>query len=309
MKNSCRHLITLQDLSDDDIMQIMDRGVEFASDNSSYQNRLADKVIGIYFRKTSTRTRTGFSAAALRMGGKIITYGPDDLQENTGEATEDTVKVLSSMLDCFVARTSGSPAEMRTYASQQQMAVVNAMSADEHPTQALADLTTLKQQFNSLSNLRILYIGEGNNTASALTLALSRFKGVELFLFCPPGYSVDNRFISLSEQYTKNSGAKVYEFSNFEDLPSEVDVVYTTRWETTGSSKADPLWKEVFKPYSVTEDLMNKYPNAIFMHDLPAHRGEEVQPEVIDGPKSIVFKQAESKYYGAMAALDWCLNV
>lgn len=177
-----KHLITLEDLTDSDINQIVTRGVEFATGKSQPNQILAGNIIGIYFRKTSTRTRSAFSVAALKMGAQIVTYGPNDLQENTGESIEDTTQVLSRMLDALVARTADSQKEMEKLASQSRMAVINAMSTEEHPTQALTDLTTMKQKFGEIAGLRVLYMGEGNNSAAALALSLSRFPGTELYL-------------------------------------------------------------------------------------------------------------------------------
>ncbi|SDW03497.1 ornithine carbamoyltransferase [Marininema mesophilum] len=303
-----RHLITLADLSDQELGYLVSRGVEFAEGKVLPSQPLSGNVIGIYFRKTSTRTRTAFSAAALRLGAQIISYGPDDLQENTGESIDDTTRVLSRMLDGLVARTAGSPQEMQAFASQERMAVINAMSADEHPTQGLTDLTTMQQHFGELQGLRVLYLGEGNNTAAALALSLSRFPDITLHLLTPAGYGLSQSILDMSHRYTRSSQAKVIECHDATNLPGEVDVIYTTRWETTGTSKAEPTWRDKFRPFSVTEKLLERYPNAIFMHDLPAHRGDEVSATVLDGPASIAFDQAENKLHSALATLEWCLG-
>ncbi|GAB3892879.1 hypothetical protein GCM10029964_068580 [Kibdelosporangium lantanae] len=179
-----RHLISLDDVPDADLRDIVDRAVGFA--NRAQAKPLTGKVVGVYFRKTSTRTRTAFSSGALRLGAGIVAYGPDDLQLNTGESSVDTGRVMSGMLDALVARTAGDSAEMRAWAQQSRMAVVNAMSTEEHPTQALADLTTLVSHFGSIDGMRVLYLGEGNNTAAALALGLSRFRGTQLDLRTPP---------------------------------------------------------------------------------------------------------------------------
>lgn len=302
-----RHLITLEDLSDNELSQVVSRGVDFATGKAKPGKLLEGNIIGIYFRKTSTRTRSAFSIAALRMGAQIVSYGPNDLQENTGESIEDTTEVLSRMLDGLVARTAGSQQEMQKLASQKRMAVINAMSAQEHPTQALTDLTTMKQQFGEISGLRVLYMGEGNNSAAALALALARFSGTELYLCTPAGYGLSPIILQKAQKYAQIHGSKVIEFHNLKMLPHEVDVIYTTRWQTTGTSKLDPLWKNSFYPFAVTQEIKELYSSSIFMHDLPAHRGEEVAATVIDGPASIVFNQAENKLNSAMAALEWCL--
>lgn len=303
-----RDLISLTQIRDEELSQIIELGVAYAKGEVNEKLPLQGLIIGIYFLKTSTRTRTSFSSAALRLGAQIISYGPNDLQQNTGETVQDTARILSLMLDGLVARTAGSREDMETLASQDNMAVINAMTEDEHPTQALADLTTMMQHFGRISGLRVLYLGEGNNTAAALALSLSRFSGTQLYFCTPPGYGLPQETMLLAQQYAKQHGSIVIEQHSMVDLPPEFDIVYTTRWETTGTIKKDPDWKEIFRPFKVSKVLMDKYPDAVFMHDLPAHREEEVETSVIDGPQSIVFKQAENKFHGACAVLHWCLK-
>jgi len=308
MTTDKRHLISLNNLSDEQLSQLVNRGLSYSNGLIKDHLPLKGLIVGIYFRKTSTRTRTSFSAAALRLGAQIISYGPNDLQENTGETLQDTAKVLSMMLDGFVARTAGTQKEMETIASYQSMGVVNAMTEDEHPTQALADLTTMQQHFGNVSGLRILYVGEGNNTATALALSVPRFSGTQLFFRTPPGYGIPQKTFLAAQQQAETHGSVTEEQHDMENLPEKIDVIYTTRWQTTGTTKPDPNWKKIFEPFKVSQKLLDKYPDAIFMHDLPAHRGEEVEASVLDGPRSIAFKQAENKLHSACAVLEWCLN-
>jgi ornithine carbamoyltransferase len=301
------HLISIDDLADEELRRVVRRGAEYAAGRDEAERPLREHVVGVLFRKTSTRTRTAFSAGALRLGAQLITYGPDDLQENTGETVADTGAVLSRMLDVLVARTAGPEAELRAYAAQERMAVVNAMSAGEHPTQALTDLTTLMRRFGRVDGLRVLYVGEGNNTASALALALSRYVDTELYLRTPAGYGLEASYLERAAEHAVRAGSLVEERHDMDRLP-EVDVVYTTRWQTTGTAKADPDWRELFAPFQVDEKVMASSPDAVFMHDLPAHRGEEVTGEVLDGPRSIAFDQAENKYHSARAVLEWCVG-
>jgi ornithine carbamoyltransferase len=301
-----RHLISINDLTDEDLRAIVARGVQNAAEGTRGRP-LEGKVAGVYFRRTSTRTRTAFSSGALRLGAQIVTFGPDDLQTNTGETADDTGRVFSRMLDVLVARTAESPAELRAWAAQQdRMAVVNAMTSDEHPTQALADLTTLAGRFGRIERLRVLYLGEGNNTAAALALALSRFEGVQLEFRTPEGYGLTETIKAAAAEQAERSGAVVIERHDMDVLPKDLDVVYTTRWQTTGTSKPDADWRTAFAPFQVTNALWEDGSKAVFMHDLPAHRGEEVTAEVLDGPLSIAFEQAENKMHSAMAVLEWC---
>jgi ornithine carbamoyltransferase len=306
MSETRRHLVSLTDLSDEDIQDIIAHAVEYGRGTDA-RDQLKGRIVCVYFRKTSTRTRTAFSVGALRLGASVVSYGPQDLQENTGESVEDTARVLSSMLDAFVARTAAPTEELRKLAAQQRMSVINAMTTEEHPTQALADLAMLLQRFGRLEGLRILYIGEGNNTAAALALAVTRVRETELFLRMPPGYGLGAEVMCAAGTYASRHNALLNHSHDVTDLPGSVDVIYTTRWQTTGTTKSDPKWRTDFLPFRVSETLMRSYPRAIFMHDLPAHRGDEVDAAVLDGPQSVAFEQAEYKLFGAMAVLRWCI--
>lgn len=301
-----RHLISLDDLPGEAVRDIAGHGADIARCAHRGSSGLAGKVVGVYFRKTSTRTRTAFASGAVRLGASVLVFGPGDLQLNTGESSEDTGRVLAGMLDALVARTAGDPGELRIWATQERMAVINAMSADEHPTQALADLTTLTLRFGAVDGLRVLYVGEGNNTAAALALGLSRYQGIRLDVRTPPGYGLSPGVRERAMGWAAANHSAVHERHDLADLPKDADVVYTTRWQTTGTSKPDAGWRQVFAPFQVTAELMDHFPKAVFMHDLPAHRGEEVTAGVLDGPASIAFEQAENKMYSAMAVLDWC---
>ncbi|MFE0461703.1 ornithine carbamoyltransferase [Kitasatospora sp. NPDC058965] len=306
MTATARHLISISDLTDEELRHLVTRGVEFAEQDRPAGTALANRVVGVYFKKTSTRTRTAFSSGTLRLGGDLLTYQPGDLQLNTGETLEDTGDVLSRMIDVLVARTAEPSADLRALAAQGRMPVVNAMSTEEHPTQALTDLTTLQRHFGRIEGLRVLYLGEGNNTASALALALSRYPGTELHLRTPEGYGLLTDYLDRATAQAAEHGSLVTERHDMADLPRDVDVIYTTRWQTTGTTKPDPDWRERFDPFQVRAELWEGSPKAVFMHDLPAHRGEEVTAEVLDGPTSIAFWQAGHKLTSAMAVLEWC---
>lgn len=301
------HLLSLADLDASEIRALVDRGAVFAGGTEGRRLHVG-RVVGTYFRKASTRTRSAFTCAALRLGADVVAYTPQDLQESSGETFDDTGRVLAGMLDALVARTAGPPEELRCISRNNRMAVINAMTSDEHPTQALADLTTLQLRLGNFEGVRILYLGEGNNTAAALALALARFAGCALDLRTPAGYGLAPGTVQLAQRLAEDCGASVVERHDLQGLPRDVDVVYTTRWQTTGTSKADPAWRSDFVPFRVTSELMGRYDRAIFMHDLPAHREDEVETSVLDGPRSVAFEQAENKLWSAMAVLDRCLG-
>jgi len=308
-----RHLLSVSDLESETLLSLVENAVEIAAGRWQDRRPLANRVVGIYFRKTSTRTRTSFSVGAIKLGADIITYGPNDLQVVTGETVPDTARVLANYLDALVIRTNESIEEMRQLTRQDRMAVVNAMSENEHPTQSLADLATLREHFGRLSGLHLLYLGEGNNSASAIALAVARVSGMRLTLITPEGYGLPESFMEEVRRTAAGHGAEVAQHHDvWSDLPREVDAVYTTRWLTMGVQRPDdPNWVDKFRPYTVTPQLMDRVSkgdgSTVFLHDLPAMRGYEVLDEVLDGPQSLAFRQAYHKMTSAMAVLDWCL--
>jgi ornithine carbamoyltransferase len=306
-----KHLLSVSDLDRGTILSLVENAVAIAQGRREGERSLAGRTIGIYFRKSSTRTRTSFTVGAMKLGAQVIAYGPDDLQIVTGETVADTASVLSNYLDALVIRTNESVAEMRQFAAQDRMAVINAMSENEHPTQSLADLATLREHFGRLSGLHVLYLGEGNNSASAISLAVARIPGMRLTLVTPEAYGLDAGFLEEVRATAAANGAEVEQHHDMERLPRGVDAVYTTRWLTMGVERADEDWIPKFRPYTVTPAVMaevSKPEGTVFLHDLPAMRGYEVLDEVLDGPQSIALRQAYHKMTSAMAVLEWCLH-
>lgn len=306
-----RHILSLADIGPEKVSKLVNDALAFASGRRDCKHCLEDKVVGIYFRGASTRTRTSFTVAAMKLGADIITYGPNDLQTTTGETIADTARVLSGYLDVLVIRTNGSIEEMKTLASQDRMAVVNAMSSNEHPTQVLADLVTIREKLGRLDDVHILYLGEGNNSAAALALVVGMMPGMSLTLLTPEGYGLPEDVFEKARGFAKQSHSIVEQHHDINSLPCNVDVVYTTRWQTMGVPKAEPDWQQKFWPYRVTGELMGRVSRpsgTIFLHDLPAVRGAEVTDEVLDGPQSVAFRQAENKLNSALAVLSWCVS-
>lgn len=306
-----RHLLSLAEIGPETLALLVRDSLDIAAGRGGRDKPLADKIVGIYFRGTSTRTRTAFTAGALRLGASTIAYGPHDLQIVTGETIQDTARVLSNFLDALVIRTNETIEEMKALAAQDRMAIINAMSENEHPTQAVADLVTMHEAFGRLDGLHVLYLGEGNNSAAALALATAMSPGMRLTIVTPEGYGLGGSVMEQATQLARRSGSIVEHHHDINELPRNVDVVYTTRWQTMGASKPDPHWKEKFRPYSVTRELMSrvsKPSGTIFLHDLPAVRGDDVVDEVLDGPQSLAFRQSAHKQTSAMAVLRWCLT-
>jgi ornithine carbamoyltransferase len=304
-----RHVLSIRDLSPAEVQSLVDDSAAIARGRWEGRRPLEGRVVGLYFKKTSTRTRTSFTVGAQKLGATTISYGPDDLQTNTGETVRDTGRVLAGYLDALVVRTNESVDEMRELASTDYMAVVNAMSAQEHPTQAIADLSAMKEAFGQLTELHVLYMGDGNNTLASLALAMAMMPRMRLTMVTPRGYELPAATMRQLKQTASENGSVVEQAESMDRLP-KVDVVYTARWTTMGVGKTEPGWQKKFEPVSVTESLMGRVSkdSTVFMHDLPAMRGQEVTNEVLDGPQSIAFRQAFHKLSSAMAILNWCVG-
>lgn len=306
-----RHLLSVSDLDSATLLSLLGDALAISQGRWQERRPLDGRVIGIYFRKSSTRTRTSFTVGAMKLGAQVVAYGPNDLQIVTGETVPDTARVLANYLDALVIRTNESIDEMRDLARQDRMAIVNAMSENEHPTQSLADLTTLLEHFGRLEGLHLLYMGEGNNSASAISLAMARLPNMRLTLVTPERYGLPADFIAEVRATGAGNGTVIEQHHDLGNLPKGVDAVYTTRWLTMGVKKEDPNWVDKFRPYCVTPEVMAEVSKpgggTIFLHDLPAMRGYEVEDEVLDGPQSVAFRQAYHKMTSAMAALHWCL--
>jgi ornithine carbamoyltransferase len=307
-----KHVVSLTDVGAEGLAGLVDDALAVARGEWDGQRPLAGKHVGIYFRKTSTRTRTSFTVGAQRLGASIIAYGPNDLQIVTGETIQDTARVLANFLDALVIRTNEPVEEMRQLAQQDRMAIVNAMSDNEHPTQAVADLATLKERFGRLDGLHVLYIGEGNNTTTALALATALTPGLRLTIVTPEGYGLPADFLAALRPVagTQGDADRIVQHHAIAEV-TPVDAVYTTRWLTMGVQKPDADWLDRFRPYTIDAALMARVTRdsgTVFLHDLPAMRGHEVLDEVLDGPQSLAFRQAYHKMTGAMAVLRWCIG-
>ncbi|MFI6130704.1 ornithine carbamoyltransferase [Micromonospora sp. NPDC051141] len=298
-------LISLRDLTAAQLTDLVDAAVRVADDPAAVPPSLTGAVVATLFERTSTRTRTAFSVAALRLGAQVLPYGPESLQTNTGESAEDTARILGLMLDGVVIRSTRSVVELARMRDAGNLPLINAMAREEHPTQAVCDLATLRRHLGPLDGVRVVYVGEGNNTASALAYALARIPGAELTLYTPPGYGLDAATLAAAAEDAV-AGARVRQTHERDDLPDAADCVYTTRWQTTGTVKEDPLWRQTFRPFHIDEAFLSRWPQAVFLHDLPAHRGEEVAAAVLESPRSLVWQQARMKLDSATAVLQTC---
>lgn len=305
-----RNFLSLKDLSSDSVNHLIELGIDINKDISKFENKFIRKCVGLYFKASSTRTRTAFTVGAQKLGAKVIAYGPRDLQITTGENFADTGLVLSNFLDAFVVRTNEKIDDLKQLATQNTMAVINAMTECEHPSQVIGDMVAIHEALGKLKNIHIAYYGEGNNTVAALALIVSKLSKIKLTIITPQTYGLKEAFLNKCMDIAKGVGSSIKQVHDYRYTPKDVDVVYTTRWETMGLKHSDPKWINDFKNFQVNSFLINTIKRnsksrVIFMHDLPAVRGHEVTAEVVDGDNSIAFRQAYHKLTGSMAIYNW----
>lgn len=305
-----RALLTLADLKADEVSEIGDIAFRYGQAPQDFAGQLDGTRVGLVFTAPSTRTRVSFWSAALTLGCDVLQLGPADLQLATGETWSDTGTILANFLDVIVARTNGPQHELAELAAHVP-ATINALTYEEHPTQAIADLCAMREHFGDVENLRIAYLGEVNNTARALALLVCKLPIKRLDVYSPDGLGFPAEEIDSLNALC--DGDRVCQHHHMPASPDAVDVVYTTRWHSMSEPRRDQDWLSRFAQFAVTEDLMRRFSGsteAVFMHDLPAVRGQEVASDVLDGisATSLVPNQARHKASAAASALLWSMG-
>jgi ornithine carbamoyltransferase len=298
-----KDLLRVADLSCDDLAHLLDLSEDVRRDPHAHADLFDGDTVIAYFAKPSTRTRLSFGSAITHLGGIPEIVGPNGLQLGRGATIEDTARVVSRYARAFVIRTFADD-DVRRFAAAATIPVVNALTDLHHPCQALADLLTLRQHFGSLQGLRLAYLGDGNNVAHSLLEACA-LSGIDIVVATPPGYEPDAGILAGAERLAIGSGALVLATHNPLTAIAGADAVYTDVWLSMGDSDDERATRAAaLGPYQVNGAVMlEAAPDAVFMHCLPAHRGEEVAADVIDGPRSIVFDEAENRMHTAQAVL------
>jgi ornithine carbamoyltransferase len=296
-----RHLLRIADLDATELSLFLDVAAQAKADPHRFRHVLEGDSAVLHFAKPSTRTRISFETAVARLGGTPITTGPTELQLGRGETIEDTARVISRYARAFVIRTFADD-DVRRFADASSIPVVNALTDGHHPCQALADLLTLRERFGRLHGLKVAYIGDGNNVAHSLLEACA-LAGVDVAVATPPGYEPDRDVVAVASGIAEGAGTGVLQTHDPLVAAADADAVYTDVWVSMGDQD-DAARRDAFLPYRVDAGVMAvASPRAVFMHCLPAHRGQEVAAPVIDGPQSVVFDQAENRLHTAMAVL------
>ncbi len=297
-----KHFLTLNDLSLEQLTRILKRAMEVKTERATGQvsNSMQNRVLGMIFEKASTRTRVAFEAAMAQCAGHAIFLAPDNTQLGRGEPIEDTARVLSRMVDIIMLRTF-EHSKIEAFAQYAQVPVINALTDRFHPCQLLADLQTFEEHRGSIRGAKVAWIGDGNNMCHSYMNA-SRIFGFHLNIACPKGYAPDADICELNQD-------SITLTENAIEAASGADLVVTDVWASMGDEAETLERQRAFKPFQVNQQLMQQAnKDALFMHCLPAHRGEEVTADVIDGPQSVVWDEAENRLHSQKALLEFLIQ-
>jgi ornithine carbamoyltransferase len=294
-----KDMLSLDQVSAEEILKILNLAIVQKADPNTYRQKkiLSGRGVGLFFEKASLRTRLSFETAITQLGGQPLYMGPDAGRIGERESIKDLAKVSSRYLDAFILRTykHETLVEMAKHSSKP---VINGLSDTHHPCQALGDLLTIREKFGKFSGLKLTYVGDCNNVCRSLALSAPKL-GIRMTVSSPQGYNFPSTF-------TKTSGIQVT------DDPMEAvknaDIVYTDVWTSMGQESESAKRRQIFQPYQINSELLNHAPNAIVLHCLPAHRGDEITDDVIDGPKSVVYDQAENRLHAQRALLSILLE-
>lgn len=304
-KSSVRHLLSLADLSASELKALLRQALHFKRERPG--PRLQGRVLALIFQKPSMRTRLSFTVAAHELGMETVYFSDAEVGLGQREPIADVARVLSRSVHAIGARTFRHE-DIEELARWSSAPVINALSEREHPTQALADLLTLYERSNSLEGFPLAYVGDGNNVAHSLILGAA-LTGMELRVATPPGYRPLEAIWQSAEAIASQSGARLRWTADPREAVAGAAAVYTDVWTSMGQeSEREQRWRD-FQGYTVTSELFAlARPDALFLHDMPIHRGEEVTDEVVESPRSVIFDQAENKVYAVMALLTWLLS-
>ena len=289
-----KDLLRTQDLSRDDVEMLLSTAAEFAADPLKSRDALAHKSVAIYMTKPSTRTRLASETAVAHLGGTPIFIRGDELQLGRGETIADTARIISGYCSALIVRTFAQ-ADVNELGEHSSIPVINALTDDDHPTQLLADWLTIRETFGKdVSGRKFVYLGDGNNMSHAW-LTMGAIMGAHVVVATPPGsWAPDAQVVAQATKIAARTGGRIEVLNDPEVAAKDASVLYTDVWMSMGDPESERAEKmSALAPFAVTENLMSlTASDSIFMHCLPAHRGEEVESAVIDGPKSVIWREA-----------------
>ncbi len=297
-----KDLISIADLSGEEVADLLRLAAEVKAHPGRHAQALAGQILAMVFEKPSLRTRVSFEAGMLQLGGHAITLGPADISMGSRESVPDVARNLSRFAQGIMARTFAH-ATVTTLAEHATVPVINGLTDLLHPCQALADMQTLAEARGGLAGLRLAFVGDGNNVCHSLMNAGARV-GVSVTAVVPPGYEPDAGIVAAAAREGEGRGARIQVTHSLEEGLAGADAVYTDVWASMGQESEAESRRTIFAPYQVNaRTFALARADALFMHCLPAHRGEEVTDEVCDSPRSVIFDQAENRLHAQKAVL------
>ncbi|MDP2158122.1 MAG: ornithine carbamoyltransferase [Nitrospirota bacterium] len=299
-----KDLLKISDMTKSEIEALLNRAIALKAGKDANTCPLIGKNIGLFFEKPSTRTRLSFEAGIYQLGGNAISMTPDELQLGRGETIADTARTISRYLNAFMMRTF-SHATLETLAANCTIPVINGLSDVHHPCQAFADVMTMLEKKGRLEGLKVAFIGDGNNVCNSLIEAAA-ILGFHLTIACPEGFEPHNEILENSRSLAKS---EIIVLRDPREAVGMADAVYTDVWVSMGQEKEAEHKKKKFREYQINAKLLSgAKKDAVVLHCLPAHRGEEITDEVMDGPQSVVFDQAENRLHTQKALLEMLLS-
>jgi ornithine carbamoyltransferase len=307
MPQAPRHLISIHDLTAAEVAGLFRLAADVKARPEAYGTALSQRSLAMIFEKSSTRTRVSFEVGMVQMGGHALFLSSRDIQLGRGEPIEDTARVLSRYVDGIMARTFAHQT-VTDLAQYGTVPVINGLTDDLHPCQGLTDYFTLREVFGDLAGRKIAYVGDGNNMAHSLLFGASKV-GMDIAVASPAGYQVKPRYADLARQDAAAAGTKIELTQDPRAAVAGASAVYTDVWASMGQEGEAEERLRAFHGFIVDEALMSAArPDAVFLHCLPAHRGEEVSAGVADGPQSRIFDEAENRLHVQKAIMLWLMG-
>jgi ornithine carbamoyltransferase len=299
--SATKHFLTLLDFSPAELQQLLQRAIELKRERQAGKDQRAfpGKVLGMIFAKSSTRTRVSFEAGMAQLGGHAMFLSPQDTQLGRGEPIEDSARVISSMVDIVMIRTFGHDIVER-FAARSRVPVINALTDDYHPCQLLADMQTWVEQRGSIAGKTVCWVGDGNNMCQSYINAARQFD-FELRIACPAGFEPDAGLLAANADRVRIEHEPLL-------AAAGADLVVTDVWASMGQEQEQRHRAQVFARYQVDAELMSRAAgDALYMHCLPAHRGEEISAELMDAPDTVIWEEAENRLHAQKALLETLL--
>ena len=302
-----RDFLSIDDLTPDELASLVDLATDIKDDPSAYTTRLKGRNVVLLFEKPSLRTRVSFEIGVTMLGGDAVVIGREEIGLDSRESIEDVARVLSRWADAIVMRTFGQD-RLERMAHASSVPVVNALSDFSHPCQALSDLQTIREKKKQLSGVALAYLGDGNNVAHSLMFGGAKL-GMDVRVACPEGFEPFPQVVERCKELAATNGGRISVGNVVAEAATGADVLYTDVWTSMGKEGEKDSRRASFERFQVNAEVVQMAdPDAIVMHCLPAHRGEEISADVIDGPRAVVWEQAENRLYAQMALLDWLIG-